>query len=253
MLEQGRGALGKKGAGAGHFRLPQAEEARKLLPEPSPHARWRWRWRFRGLRRLGAKHGRRKGQAIGQPCELLHFKIESHRINARGAAKSAEGRSEGAAQGDITGLVSFREHRIGPLKKAYRARYVPLQAKTLRGDGAEIANLCKTDRRQAAHIGFRTLGLGRELRRQRLLPCSGLRERILRQAQRIALGRKGQGLRPGLLAKVSKLGAEGCLKLLDFRLALLSQIKGVGGAACGPEGEKEGQPAQRTPPSLRRL
>jgi len=81
-----------------------------------------------------------------------------------------------------------------------------------------------------------------------LLLCSGLRERILRQAQRIALGRKGQGLRPGLLAKVSKLGAEGCLKLLDFRLALLSQIKGVGGAACGPEGEKEGQPAQRTPP-----
>ena len=78
------------------------------------------------------------------------------------------------------------------------------------------------------------MGQADELGSQGLLTCSGLRERILRHAQRIALRRKRQGLRPGLLAKVSKLGTEGCLKLLDLRLALLSQIKGIGRPACGP-------------------
>ena len=198
MLEQGRGALGKKRAGAGHFCSPQAEKAQELLPEPDTDARRLWCSRC--LRRLHEKNGRSKGQTIGEARELLDFKIESHRINAWGAAKRADGRSKGAAEGDIPSLVPFREHCIGPLKKAHRARHVPLEAKTLGSDGAEIAHLCETYRLQAAHIGFCTLAQGRELRRQRLLPQASLRECIFRYAERVALSRERQGLRPSLLA-----------------------------------------------------
>jgi hypothetical protein len=198
MLEQGRGALGKKRAGAGHFCSPQAEKAQELLPEPDTDARRLWCSRC--LRRLHEKNGRSKGQTIGEAGELLDFKIESHRINAWGAAKRADGRSKGAAEGDIPSLVPFREHCIGSLKKAHRARHVPLEAKTLGSDGAEIAHLCKTYRLQAANIGFCTLAQGRELRRQSLPPQASLRERIFRYAERVALSRERQGLRPNLLA-----------------------------------------------------
>ena len=143
---------------------------------------------------------RSKGQTIGEARELLDFKIESHRINAWGAAKRADGRSKGAAEGDIPSLVPFREHCIGPLKKAHRARHVPLEAKTLGSDGVEIAHLCETYRLQAADISLCTLAQGRELRRQRLLPQASLRERIFRYAERVALSRERQGLRPSLLA-----------------------------------------------------
>ena len=198
MLEQGRGALGKKRADAGHFCSPQAEKAQELLPEPDTDARRLWCSRC--LRRLHEKNGRSKGQTIGEARKLLDFKIESHRINAWGAAKRADGRSKGAAEGDIPSLVPFREHCIGPLKKAHRARHVPLEAKTLGSDGAEIAHLCETYRLQAADISLCALAQGRELRRQRLLPQASLRERIFRYAERVALSRERQGLRPSLLA-----------------------------------------------------
>ena len=92
------------------------------------------------------------------------------------------------------------EDRLSAIADRSSAEYLALEAKTLGSDGAEIAHLCETYRLQAADISFCTLAQGRELRCQRLLPQASLRERIFRYAERVALSRERQGLRPSLLA-----------------------------------------------------